>query len=174
MNIVKKIELFWNTIYYILWKWNLWSFLFVQNMLNNYLTPLVPLRFRTNAMRNPQLVKDYYSQKDGGPCHWFAANNLNGLAACYSLFFVGILDGILMRFHQELLGDVFGIFILLFAWFLSDRLVLHNKKYLNYFPMFEKKSPNWRRKWTIITFIVVLGGLSMLFFSILLLDLFYH
>lgn len=169
-----KIEYFWNAIYYILWKWHLLHALSSANHFHKFIAPIIPKRFWTKAMRNPEIVVDYYRQKDRGLCHGYASIILTGIAAAYSLPIMGSICGLLTRWNIGNAAYWLSTPILVLAWYVSDKLVFKNNKYLKYFPQFEKKPKKWKYKWSLITLVVCLGALPMLYVFVLTVDLIYH
>ena len=163
---MKKIEYCWHAIYFILWKMEFKSSMFLQKKVFERIMPLcIPKCLHTEAMKKPQIVYDYYSQKKGGLNHWFAANSLIFLASANFSCFAGILLGIMTKYN------IGGILIwlafspMLAGLYISERLVLHKNRYLSYFPKFEKKPRNWKIMMAIIACLLFIEGWAMLFLS---------
>lgn len=169
---MKNIEYFWNAIYYILWKLKVYQGLYFHYFFNGDVKPCVPQKVWEKAVTNPDNVTEYYLQKKGGSCHWLAANILNVIAASFGFLLTGIVTGYIGRFTGTIVPtngkNIVSFIPVVLCWLLSDRLIFHEDKYLEYFGRFDTKSTNWKWKWMGITLFVLVAGIASFLGSLLL------
>jgi len=167
---MKRIEIFWNTIHYFDYRFELK----IQKILRGDGTYSQPTS-DPEVQKERDLEKEIFEKAVKNPRYGFssymAGNFIFGLATIIGGGIFFILMGL-----QKYLNDT-DINVSLFVVIcitpfvsLTYYFVFHKDKYLKYFKEFDKKPKDWRIRWRWISFFTVISIILFLIFSFILMD----
>ncbi|MDN3694664.1 hypothetical protein QWZ06_21530 [Chryseobacterium tructae] len=178
------MERTWNRVHYFIYKFEVKATYLFRYILNFIFSPITKIKFLKKGLERrgssfkdiDDVALDLSNNPSYGKSIAFAGVHIGGLIILieYGLFNVLqiILGKSLIQFVWEPGNSYKWIFIigmLAMPWFINEKLLFKNGKYLKYFDEFDKESKEVKRKWAWISFSIILGIVIFFILSFVLL-----
>ncbi|MCG2792869.1 MAG: hypothetical protein L6262_04895 [Weeksellaceae bacterium] len=166
---MKRLEIFWNTIHYFDYRFELK----IQTLLRgdgNYSHPTSD----PEVQKWRDVEKEIFEIGVKDPRYGFssimAGNFILGLAAIIGAGVFFILSGFIKFINGTYINGIFIFVCMLPFAIITYYFVFHKDKYLIYFKEFDRKPKEWRRRWKWISFFTIIGIILFLILSLIIMD----
>jgi hypothetical protein len=171
---MKRIELIWNVVHYVVWKADYKAHLFFNKINPFMLIHKLPFQKRMYERKGINIYEDInlvFKDPKIGLSSIRAGGFMYILSLIISLAFFCLIQAVrnqvyLSNSSMILMCAPFGV--------LNYFLLFHKNKYLEYFKEFELKSKDWKRKWAWLSFFIIVVIFISLVFSFKLMDYSLH
>jgi hypothetical protein len=171
---VKRIELIWNIVHYVVWKADYKAHLFFNKINPFMLIHKLPFQKRIYERRGINIYDDIneaFKDPKGGLSSIRAGGFMYILSFIIGLAFFCLLEAAL---NQVYLSKALMILTCIPFAVINSFLLFYKNKYLDYFKEFDLKSKDWKRKWSWLSFFIIVVIFLFLVFSFKLMDYSLH
>jgi hypothetical protein len=171
---MKRIELIWNIVHYVVWKADFKAHLFFNKINPFMLIHKLPFQKRMYERRGINIYEDIneaFKDPKGGLSSIRAGGFMYILSLIIGLAFFCLIQAVQDRVY---FNNAVMILICIPFGALNFVLLFYKNKYLDYFKDFELKSKDWKRNWAWLSFFIIVMIFLLLVFSFKLMDYSLH
>ena len=166
-TIMKDTNIFY-ALFYTHWKYQIKTFLWMDYLYEKLFSIILPEKWRTESMKDPELRNNIYVRKrDFGLGSFYARLGIMGLLYC-KFTLIGFPIARIIEKHglSRSISSAIPLGVIFIIVWIIDDLYLQESQYRKYFNKYEKKETSWKRKWGIIAFLDVLFSFACLYFGV--------
>ncbi|MEO6455708.1 MAG: hypothetical protein ABIN97_16625 [Ginsengibacter sp.] len=171
---MKRIEIVWNIVHYFVWKADYKAHL-IFNKINPFMVihklPFQKKMYERRGINIYDEMNQAFKEPKGGLSSIRAGGFMYILSYIISLAFFCLIQA---TKNTAYLSNAVMILISILFGVLNYFLLFYKNKYLDYFKEFNLKLSNWKRKWSWLSFLIIVVIFFLLVVSFKIMDYSLH
>ncbi|WP_321424448.1 hypothetical protein [uncultured Bacteroides sp.] len=176
---MKKVEWFWNMIHYMLYRWDVNFSIALNYALPFYWINKIPAIKRYKEKNGMPDMNGFYREMMNNPKHGssiiWAGSGIGIISVLLTVSIFNVLQILLdlnnlysIIFENILYTIIYLIFIIIPGYFICNKFLFKNDKYLEYFNEFDQIPKNKKIIWGFITLLLIIFAIGSFWGSLVL------